>query len=167
MQLCHISHCFYFLNSETRWRRGIKRIRKAQSGWEHSTWGPRPWRGASSCTRSCWSQKKCWATSCSTTGQCWAAELFIPQFRNLWLSHDNNHTAATEAQTIIFSCTKARWPTKNERIRKTVTGYEGKSSWTALYVWAGEAGKWDNRMIVLLWEWQVSPESCFFFFFYR
>lgn len=70
---------------------------------------------------------------------------FIPQFHNRWLSHDNNHTAATGAQTIIFSCTKACWPTKNERIRKRVTGYEGKSSWTALYVWAGEAGERYNR----------------------
>lgn len=78
------------------------------------------------------------------------------QFHNLWLSHDNNYTAATAAQTVtIFSCTKACWPAKNERIRKRVAGYEGKSSWTALYVWAGEAGKWDNRMIVSLWKWQV------------
>lgn len=123
-----------------------------RTGWKHSTWGPRPWRGASDSTPSCWSQKRCSATSCSGTGQCWSEKLFIPLFPNLWLSHDNNRTAGTEAQTIIFLYTKARWPTKNERIRKGVTGYEGKSSWAALHVWAGEAGKRGDRMIDWLWK---------------
>lgn len=161
-----ISHCSYLLTSETQWRWGTKRIRKAQTGWERSTWGPRPWRGASHSTPSCWSPKRCWVTRCSSTGQRCSAKPSIPRFHNRWLSHDHNHAAAaTGAQTVIFSCTKARWPTKNERIRKRVTGYEGTSSWAALYVWAGEAGQWYNRMIVSLWRGQVSPESCLLFAF--
>lgn len=157
----HNSHCSYFFTSETQWRWGIKRIRKVQTGWERSTWGPRPWRGASPSTPSCWSPKRCWVTRCSSTGQRCSAKPSIPRFHNRWVSHDHNHTAATWAQTVIFSCTKARWPTKNERIRKRVTGYEGKSSWAALHVWAGEAGKWYNRMIASLWSGQVSPHDCY------
>lgn len=41
---------------------------------------------------------------------------------------------------------KGGWPTKDERVHERVTGYEGTSQWTPLFVRTGETGKWHSKL---------------------
>lgn len=38
------------------------------------------------------------------------------------------------------------WPKKDERVHERVTGHEGTSQWTPLFVRTGETGKWHSKI---------------------
>ena len=122
----------YFTFTESQWRWGKTRIKRAPTGLGNTKWGRRPWRRHSHATPSCWTHtaawKRCIMTNYSTIGEYWSSEAaHSPILQPLRLASQQPHTPAAASQTIIFSYMKGGWPTKDERVHKAVTGYEGAS----------------------------------------
>lgn len=119
-----------FIFTESQWKCGTARIKRVQTGWRNTKWGPRPWRRLSHFMQNCWTHtaawKKCIMKNYSSIGEYWASEA-VPILQPLQLISQQPRTPATVAQTIIFSYMKGGWPTKDERVHERVTGYEGTS----------------------------------------
>lgn len=136
----------FFTSTERQRRYGIARIRRVETGWGCTKWGPRPWRRPSHFMQSCWTHtaawKKCILKNCSTTGQHWSSEVVCSQISQQQLQISVHHSSSN--YNLLYL--KGGWPTKDERIHERVTGDESTSQWTALSVRTGEAGEWQSKL---------------------